>query len=166
MECLAALDAARYQGHDDCDDHQQVLDRRPATVWRLRQPRYRTVHTVRTSLKTIKETYTNFRLGQSTLTIPKTVRTLESACETYADFVLANSIYPSATGLMIGIDLAYNLYSAYGQYFPGLKTLMQQATAKILVCSGPTSASKAHTDNLSQKSNPALFVLRERIRWV
>ncbi|THY17362.1 pre-mRNA-processing-splicing factor 8 [Aureobasidium pullulans] len=29
------------------------------------------------------------------------------------------SIYPSATGLMIGIDLAYNLYSAYGQYFPG-----------------------------------------------
>jgi hypothetical protein len=33
------------------------------------------------------------------------------------------SIYPSATGLMISIDLAYNLYSAYGQYFPGLKTV-------------------------------------------
>jgi pre-mRNA-processing factor 8 len=49
------------------------------------------------------------------------------------------SIYPSATGLMIGIDLAYNLHSAYGQYFPGLKTLMQQAMAKIM------------------KSNPALF---------
>ena len=56
------------------------------------------------------------------------------------------SIYPSATGLMIGIDLAYNLYSAYGQYFPGLKTLVQQATAKIM------------------KANPALYVLRERIR--
>jgi pre-mRNA-processing factor 8 len=56
------------------------------------------------------------------------------------------SIYPSATGLMIGIDLAYNLYSAYGQYFPGLKQLVQQAMAKVL------------------KANPALFVLRERIR--
>ena len=56
------------------------------------------------------------------------------------------SIYPSATGLMIGIDLAYNLYSAYGQYFPGLKTLIQQAMAKIM------------------KANPALYVLRERIR--
>ncbi|RMZ73013.1 pre-mrna-processing-splicing factor 8 [Pyrenophora seminiperda CCB06] len=56
------------------------------------------------------------------------------------------SIYPSATGLMIAIDLAYNLYSAYGQYFPGLKQLIQQAMAKVM------------------KANPALFVLRERIR--
>ncbi|KAF2237123.1 putative pre-mRNA splicing factor [Viridothelium virens] len=56
------------------------------------------------------------------------------------------SIYPSATGLMIGIDLAYNLYSAYGMYFPGLKQLVQQAMAKIM------------------KANPALYVLRERIR--
>ncbi|KAH5337603.1 hypothetical protein HBI39_062500 [Parastagonospora nodorum] len=56
------------------------------------------------------------------------------------------SIYPSATGLMIGIDLAYNLYSAYGQYFPGLKQLIQQAMAKVM------------------KANPALYVLRERIR--
>ncbi|KAI0127853.1 pre-mRNA-splicing factor spp42 [Xylariales sp. AK1849] len=56
------------------------------------------------------------------------------------------SIYPSPTGLMIGIDLAYNLYSAYGQYFPGLKVLVQQAMAKVM------------------KANPALYVLRERIR--
>ncbi|KAF2032859.1 PROCN-domain-containing protein [Setomelanomma holmii] len=56
------------------------------------------------------------------------------------------SIYPSATGLMIGIDLAYNLYSAFGQYFPGLKQLIQQAMAKVM------------------KANPALYVLRERIR--
>jgi len=56
------------------------------------------------------------------------------------------SIYPSATGLMIAIDLAYNLYSAYGQYFPGLKQLVQQAMAKVM------------------KANPALYVLRERIR--
>ena len=65
----------------------------------------------------------------------------------YLDYTTDSmSIYPSATGLMIGIDLAYNLYSAYGQYFPGLKILIQQAMAKIM------------------KANPALYVLRERIR--
>ncbi|KAB5570869.1 pre-mRNA processing splicing factor 8 [Coniochaeta sp. 2T2.1] len=65
----------------------------------------------------------------------------------YLDYTTDSmSLYPSATGLMVGIDLAYNLYSAYGQYFPGLKLLMQQAMAKIM------------------KSNPALYVLRERIR--
>jgi len=65
----------------------------------------------------------------------------------YLDYTTDSmSIYPSATGLMIGVDLAYNLYSAYGQYFPGLKALVQQAMAKIM------------------KANPALYVLRERIR--
>ncbi|KAJ5094200.1 hypothetical protein N7456_010061 [Penicillium angulare] len=65
----------------------------------------------------------------------------------YLDYTTDSmSIYPSATGLMVGIDLAYNLYSAYGQYFPGLKTLIQQAMAKVM------------------KANPALYVLRERIR--
>ena len=65
----------------------------------------------------------------------------------YLDYTTDSmSIYPSATGLMIGIDLAYNLFSAYGQYFPGLKTLVQQAMAKVM------------------KANPALYVLRERIR--
>ncbi|KAL2819366.1 putative pre-mRNA splicing factor [Aspergillus cavernicola] len=65
----------------------------------------------------------------------------------YLDYTTDSmSIYPSATGLMIAVDLSYNLYSAYGQYFPGLKTLVQQAMAKIM------------------KANPALYVLRERIR--
>lgn len=65
----------------------------------------------------------------------------------YLDYTTDSmSIYPSATGLMIGVDLAYNLYSAYGQYFPGLKQLVQQAMAKVM------------------KANPALYVLRERIR--
>ncbi|KAF6806603.1 pre-mRNA-splicing factor spp42 [Colletotrichum sojae] len=65
----------------------------------------------------------------------------------YLDYTTDSaSIYPSATGLMIGIDLAYNLYSAYGMYFNGLKVLIQQAMAKIM------------------KANPALYVLRERIR--
>ncbi|ODA82641.1 hypothetical protein RJ55_01149 [Drechmeria coniospora] len=65
----------------------------------------------------------------------------------YLDYTTDSaSIYPSATGLMIGIDLAYNLYAAFGMYFPGLKLLIQQAMAKIM------------------KANPALYVLRERIR--
>ncbi|KAK6589199.1 JAB PAD domain [Cryptosporidium xiaoi] len=58
----------------------------------------------------------------------------------------AMSIYPSPTGVLIGIDLAYNLYSAYGNWIPGLKELVQKALGKIM------------------KSNPALYVLRERIR--
>jgi pre-mRNA-processing factor 8 len=56
------------------------------------------------------------------------------------------SIYPSPTGCMIGLDLAYNLHAAYGNWFPGVKPLIAQAMAKIM------------------KSNPALYVLRERIR--
>ena len=56
------------------------------------------------------------------------------------------SIYPSPTGAILGIDLAYNLYSGYGYWFPGAKPLLQQAMAKII------------------KANPALYALRERIR--
>ncbi|KAJ1948346.1 pre-mRNA-splicing factor 8, partial [Linderina macrospora] len=56
------------------------------------------------------------------------------------------SIYPSPTGLIIGVDLAYNMYSAYGNWIPGMKPLMQQAMAKIM------------------KASPALHVVRERIR--
>jgi hypothetical protein len=56
------------------------------------------------------------------------------------------SIYPSPTGVMIAMDLAYNLWSAYGNWFPGMKPLIQQAMAKIM------------------KANPAAHVLRERIR--
>jgi len=56
------------------------------------------------------------------------------------------SMYPSPTGVLIGIDLAYNLHSGYGNWFPGSKATLQQAMAKIM------------------KANPALYVLRERIR--
>jgi pre-mRNA-processing factor 8 len=56
------------------------------------------------------------------------------------------SIYPSPTGVLIAIDLAYNLHSAYGNWAPGFKPLITQAMGKIM------------------KANPALFVLRERIR--
>lgn len=65
----------------------------------------------------------------------------------FLDYTTDNmSIYPSPTGLMIGVDLAYNVYAGYGNWFPGLKPLVQQAMAKII------------------KASPALYVLRERIR--
>ncbi|KAF6149963.1 hypothetical protein GIB67_008684, partial [Kingdonia uniflora] len=47
---------------------------------------------------------------------------------------------------MIGIDLACNLHTAFGNWFPGSKTLLAQAMNKII------------------KPNPALYVMRERIR--
>jgi len=65
----------------------------------------------------------------------------------FLDYTTDNmSIYPSPTGALMCIDLAYNLYSGYGNWFPGSKPLVQQAMAKMI------------------KSNPALYVLRERIR--
>ncbi|ODN04627.1 Pre-mRNA-processing-splicing factor 8 [Orchesella cincta] len=65
----------------------------------------------------------------------------------FLDYTTDNmSIYPSPTGILISIDLAYNLHSAFGNWFPGSKPLIQQAMAKIM------------------KANPALYVLRERIR--
>ncbi|WIA33570.1 hypothetical protein OEZ86_006694 [Tetradesmus obliquus] len=65
----------------------------------------------------------------------------------FLDYTTDNmSIYPSPYGCMIGVDLAYNLHSAFGNWFPGVKPLVIQALAKIM------------------KSNPALYVLRERIR--
>jgi pre-mRNA-processing factor 8 len=56
------------------------------------------------------------------------------------------SIYPSPTGVLIAYDLAYNMVSAYGNWFPGLKPLVLEASNQIL------------------KSNAALNVLRERVR--
>jgi len=56
----------------------------------------------------------------------------------FLDYTTDNmSIYPSPTGALIAIDLAYNLYSGYGAWFPGCKPLIQQAMAKIVkVCVG------------------------------
>jgi pre-mRNA-processing factor 8 len=56
------------------------------------------------------------------------------------------SVYPCKIGLIIGFDLAYNIYSAYGYWIEGLKFLLNQILTQIL------------------KGNPALFILRERIR--
>ncbi|CAI9103862.1 OLC1v1002436C1 [Oldenlandia corymbosa var. corymbosa] len=65
----------------------------------------------------------------------------------FMDYTTDNmSMYPSPTGVVIGIDLAYNLHSAFGNWFGGSKELLAQAMNKIM------------------KSNPALYVLRDRIR--
>jgi len=56
------------------------------------------------------------------------------------------SIYPSPVGLVVAFDLSYNMVSAYGNWFPGLKPVALEACNQIL------------------KSNAALYVLRERIR--
>ncbi|CCF58376.1 hypothetical protein KAFR_0E02230 [Kazachstania africana CBS 2517] len=65
----------------------------------------------------------------------------------FLDYTTDNtSMYPSPTGVMIGIDLAYNMYDAYGNWFNGLKPLIQNSMRTIM------------------KANPALYVLRERIR--
>lgn len=56
------------------------------------------------------------------------------------------SSYPSPTGIIVTIDLAYNMYDVYGNWFPGLKPLLENAMKEIM------------------KANPALYVLRERIR--
>lgn len=56
------------------------------------------------------------------------------------------SMYPSSTGIMVGIDLAYNMFDAYGTWFEGLKPLIHNGMRTIM------------------KANPSLYVLRERIR--
>ena len=52
----------------------------------------------------------------------------------FLDYTTDNmSLYPSATGCMIGIDLAYNLHSSFGNWFPGGKPLIRTAMAKVPV---------------------------------
>jgi pre-mRNA-processing factor 8 len=61
----------------------------------------------------------------------------------FLDYTTDNiSIYPSPTGCLIALDLAYNMHSAFGNWFPGIRTLTLQAVNKIM------------------KANPAIYVLR------
>merc|ERR1712045_166943 len=65
----------------------------------------------------------------------------------FLDYTTDNmSIYPSPTGVLMGVDLAYNLHTGFGNWFPGVKPLLHRSMNKIM------------------KANPALYVLRERIR--
>jgi pre-mRNA-processing factor 8 len=50
----------------------------------------------------------------------------------YLDYTTDNmSLYPSPTGVLVAFDLAYNIYSSFGNWFPGVKPLLTQALAKI-----------------------------------
>ena len=79
------------------------------------------------------------RLFQNKLTWTHThthTHTHTRAPPRFLDYSTDNmSIYPSPHGVMIGLDLAYNLHSAFGNWFPGVKPLLIQAMAKIMkVC--------------------------------
>ena len=52
-------------------------------------------------------------------------------------------------GVMIGLDLAYNLHSAFGNWFPGSKPLLQQAMNKIMKVVQPYQKSYVVTHNFS-----------------
>ena len=53
----------------------------------------------------------------------------------FLDYTTDNmSIYPSPTGVLLALDLAYNLYSGFGNWFPGCKPLMQQVRACVIAC--------------------------------
>ena len=45
---------------------------------------------------------------------------------------------------MIGIDLAYNLHSAFGNWFAGIKPLIIQALAKIMKVSSIARRAISH----------------------
>lgn len=47
----------------------------------------------------------------------------------------------SRVGVMIGLDLAYNLHSAFGNWFPGSKPLLAQAMNKIMKVCGQLNVS-------------------------
>lgn len=45
----------------------------------------------------------------------------------------ASALPAAPAGAMIGIDLCYNLHSAYGNWFPGVKALVIQVRARCAV---------------------------------
>mgnify|MGYP001198235528 CR=1 FL=1 len=45
---------------------------------------------------------------------------------------IALCTYYLPTGCLVAVDLAYSLYSGFGNYIPGGKPLLQQAMAKII----------------------------------
>ena len=56
------------------------------------------------------------------------------------------SLYPCNTGIIIGIDLCYNEWSAFGTWIPGLQEVVTKAMKNIMIF------------------NPSLNVLRERCK--
>ena len=50
---------------------------------------------------------------------------------------MRTDVMARAAGCMVGIDLAYNLHSAFGNWFAGVKPLVVQALAKIMKARAP-----------------------------
>ncbi|GME95088.1 unnamed protein product [Ambrosiozyma monospora] len=44
----------------------------------------------------------------------------------------STNLYPSSTGILIAVDLAYNMYDAYGNWFPGSSIVSSSATRSFL----------------------------------
>ena len=57
-----------------------------------------------------------------------------------------NTLYPSETGIMVGIDLCYNTFTVYGTFFRGLQEVITQAMKNVM------------------SFNSSISVLRERVR--
>jgi hypothetical protein len=73
----------------------------------------------------------------------------------FLDYTTDNmSIYPSPTGTLVALDLAYNLYSAYGAWFPGMKPLVAQVRDRdgvmllTIVCTGDGEDSQSESGAL------------------
>ena len=62
----------------------------------------------------------------------------------YLEYI--ETMYPSLTGIVVCIDLCYSTFSIYGNFFPGLQSLMTTILNKLIT------------------HNPALFVLKERVK--
>lgn len=58
----------------------------------------------------------------------------------------STTLYPSETGVMVGIDMCYNTFTVYGTFFKGLQEVMAQAMKNVMAF------------------NPSISVLRERVR--
>ncbi|OHT05186.1 Pre-mRNA-processing-splicing factor 8 [Tritrichomonas foetus] len=56
------------------------------------------------------------------------------------------TLYPSETGVMVGIDLCYNTWTVYGTFFRGLQEVLMQAMKNVM------------------SFNPSISVFRERVR--
>ena len=56
------------------------------------------------------------------------------------------TLYPSETGIMVGIDMCYNTWTVYGTFFKGLQEVIAQAMKNVMAF------------------NPSISVLRERVR--
>ena len=59
---------------------------------------------------------------------------------------------------MVGIDLAYNLHSAFGNWFAGVKPLMVQALAKIMKARRPASPAAGRVCGILKDAKHEVYI--------